>query len=88
MMSRTSVGLMPGWMVLAAGVLFNVMILGLALVTIRLKDSKSEVLPFDKVEWHPLRNMSDTFRRRNTIRRVKKARQRVRSVRNPADEEF
>lgn len=87
LMTRTSVGLVPGWIVLLAGIFFNMMVLGIALITLRLKDAKSEVLPIDKVEWHPLRNMSNTLRR-NTIRRVKKARQRVRSVRNPSEEEF
>jgi uncharacterized membrane protein len=81
LLERTAVGLAPGWLVLGVGALFNVSMIALAVVTRRLKDSKSEVLPFDKVEWHPLRNMSNTFRR-NTIRRVKKARQRVRSVRS------
>ena len=88
LLSRTSVGLAPGWVVLAVGAIFNIMMLAIAVVTLRLKDAKSEVLPFDKVEWHPLRNMSNTFRRRTTIRRVKKARQRVRSVRNPSEEEL
>ncbi len=87
LLTRTSVGLVPGWIVLAVGVVFNIAMLILAVVTLRLKDSKSEVLPFDKVEWHPLRNMSNTFRRRTNIR-VKKARQRVRSVRNPVEEDL
>jgi uncharacterized membrane protein len=81
LLRRTAVGLAPGWLVLFVGAVFNISMLSLAFITRRLKDSKSEVLPFDKVEWHPLRNMSNPFRR-NTIRRVKKARQRVRSVRS------
>ena len=81
LMRRAAVGLAPGWLVLFVGAVFNIAMISLAYITRRLKDAKSEVLPFDKVEWHPLRNMSNSLRR-NTIRRVKKARQRVRSVRN------
>ena len=81
LMRRAAIGLAPGWLVLFVGAVFNISMLSLAFITRRLKDAKSEVLPFDKVEWHPLRRVSNTFRR-NTIRRVKKARQRVRSVRN------
>ena len=87
LLRRTAVGLAPGWLVLFVGAVFNISMLSLAFITRRLKDSKSEVLPFDKVEWHPLRNMSNPFRR-NTIRRVKKARQRVRSVRSSDEVEL
>ena len=56
----------------------------LAIATIRLKDASSEVLPLESLEWHPLKQVSDwadtNLRRRNTIRRAKKARQRIRSV--------
>lgn len=86
LLDRIAVGLAPGWMVLAIGAIFNIAMIALAIITLRLKDAKSEVLPFDKVEWHPLRNMSDTLRRRTT-RRVKKARQRVRAGRNTPDDE-
>ena len=47
-------------------------------------DASSEVLPLESFEWHPLKQVSDwaesNLKRRNTIRRSKKARQRVRSV--------
>lgn len=87
LLNRTSVGLAPGWIVLGLGICFNVFMIALAIITRRLQDAKSEVLPFDKVEWHPLRNMSDTLRRRTT-RRMKKARKRVRSGRNTPDDEL
>lgn len=83
-MTRTAIGLAPGWLVIAVGFIFNGVIIFLALATLKLKEAKSEVLPHDKFEWHPLRDVSQTFRRRNTIRRAKKARQRMRTA-PPAD---
>lgn len=81
---RAQVGLVPGGLVIAVGFLFNALMFLLAVGTLRLKDASSEVLPADKFEWHPLRQMSDwaetNLKRRNTIRRAKKARQRIRSV--------
>lgn len=85
---RAQVGLAPGWMVVGVGILFNVLLFVVAIATMRLKDASSEVLPLDKFEWHPLKQVSDwaetNFRRRNTIRRAKKARQRMRSVQTEA----
>lgn len=82
--SRAQIGLAPGWMVVAVGALFNSVIFFVAFSTLKLKDASSEVLPLEKFEWHPLKQMSDwaetNLKRRNTIRRSKKARQRMRSV--------
>jgi uncharacterized membrane protein len=88
LLNRTSVGLVPGWMVLMVGICFNIFMISLAIITRRLKDAKSEVLPFDNVEWHPLRTVSNTIRRRTSVNRVKKARQRVRSVRNTTEDDL
>lgn len=81
---RAQVGLAPGWLVLFAGAIFNMLIFFVAFSTLRLRDSSSEVLPLEDFEWHPLKQVSDwagsNLKRRNTIRRAKKARQRVRSV--------
>ncbi len=81
---RAQVGLAPGWLVIFIGMLFNSLMFILAIITIRLKDASSEVLPLESLEWHPLKQVSDwagtNLRRRNTIRRAKKARQRIRSV--------
>jgi hypothetical protein len=56
----------------------------LAIATLKLRDASSEVLPLDKFEWHPLKQVSDwaetNLKRRNTIRRAKRARQRVRTA--------
>lgn len=83
-MQRATVGLAPGWLVVTAGVFFNSLILFVAFSTLKLRDASSEVLPHESFEWHPLKQVSDwaetNLKRRNTIRRSKKARQRVRSV--------
>lgn len=87
---RAQVGLVPGWLVMLAGLLFNSAIFFIAVVTLSLHDASSEVLPHDKFEWHPLKQVSDltgitSLRRRTTIRRAKKARQRVRSLSHEED---
>ena len=81
---RAQVGLAPGWLVVVSGAIFNVMLIFVALTTRKLRDASSEVLPLESFEWHPLKQVSDwaesNLKRRNTIRRSKKARQRMRSV--------
>ncbi|MBK9216634.1 MAG: DUF2270 domain-containing protein [Chloracidobacterium sp.] len=81
---RATVGLAPGWLVVMAGALFNLLVVFVAFSTMKLKDASSEVLPLESFEWHPLKSVSDwagsNLKRRNTIRRSKKARQRMRSV--------
>lgn len=81
---RAQVGLAPGWLVVVVGMIFNSLMFILAIVTLRLRDSSSEMLPLESFEWHPLKQVSNwaetNLRRRNTIRRAKKARQRIRSV--------
>ncbi len=82
--NRAQVGIAPGWFVILVGFIFNSLILMLAVGTLRLKAASSEVLSSEEVEWHPLKEVSNwagtSFKRRNTIRRAKRARQRVRSV--------
>lgn len=81
---RAQVGLAPGWMVILVGALFNAAIFFLAFGTLKLRDASSEVQPLEHFEWHPLKQVSDwaetNLKRRNTIRRAKKARHRVRSI--------
>ncbi|HVF48356.1 MAG TPA: DUF2270 domain-containing protein [Pyrinomonadaceae bacterium] len=81
---RAQVGLAPGWLVVLGGAVFNFIIFFVAFSTLRLRDASSEVLPLQSFEWHPLKQVSDwagsNLKRRNTIRRSKKARQRMRSV--------
>jgi len=82
--NRAQVGLVPGWTVILFGAIFNVILFSLALGTIKLKDASSEVLPLESFEWHPLKQVSSwaetSLKRRNTIRRAKKARHRIRSI--------
>ncbi|MFN0279017.1 MAG: DUF2270 domain-containing protein [Pyrinomonadaceae bacterium] len=81
---RAQVGLAPGWLVVLLGAIFNLAIFFVAFSTLKLKDASSEVLPQESFEWHPLKQVSDwaesSLKRRNTIRRSKKARQRMRSI--------
>lgn len=81
---RATVGLAPGWMVIIIGAIFNIAIIFVAFSTIKLKNASSEVLPQESIEWHPLKQVSNwaetSLRRRNTIRRSKKARHRMRSI--------
>lgn len=81
---RAQVGLAPGWLVILAGLAFNAILFFVAFSTLRLSDSTSEVLPLEDFEWHPLKQVSDwaenSLKRRNTIRRSKRARQRARSI--------
>ncbi len=81
---RATVGLAPGWLVILVGAVFNFTIFFVAFSTLRLRDASSEVLPLESFEWHPLKQVSDwaesNLKKRNTIRRSKKARQRMRSI--------
>ncbi len=82
--NRAQVGLVPGWFVILCGAIFNALIFFVAFGTMKLKDASSEVLPLESFEWHPLKQVSSwagtNLIRRNTIRRAKKARHRVRSI--------
>lgn len=81
---RARIGLAPGWLVMLVGAVFNLVIFFVAFSTLKLRDASSEVLPLESFQWHPLKQVSDwaesNLKRRNTIRRSKKARQRMRSI--------
>jgi uncharacterized membrane protein len=81
---RAQVGVVPGIVVLICETAFNLAIFFVAFSTTRLRDSSSEVLPLRDFKWHPLKSVSDwaegNIKRRNTIRRSKRARQRIRSI--------
>ena len=81
---RATVGLAPGWLVIVVGAIFNFAIFFVAFSTLKLHDASSEVLPLESFDWHPFKQVSEwaegSLKRRNTIRRSKKARQRMRSV--------
>jgi uncharacterized membrane protein len=80
---RATVGVVPGWLVFAAGVLFNAAIAIFAIGTVRLREATGEVLPQHQFSLRPLQRMTSWTRvatgsRRTTVR-AKRARQRVRS---------
>src|SRR5262249_59929041 len=81
---RAQVGIIPGIVVIILEMVLNFAIFFVAFSTLRLRDSSSEVLPLEDFEWHPFKGVSDwaedNLKRRNTIRRSKKARQRIRSI--------
>jgi uncharacterized membrane protein len=82
---RARVGLAPGWFVFTCGLVFNSIMVFVALSTRKLRQSSSEVLPLEHFEWHPLKQVSDwaesSFRSRTaTVRRSKKARNRLRAI--------
>jgi len=82
--ARAQVGIVPGWLVIFVGAVFNFAIFLIAFGTLRLRDSSSEVQETENLQWHPLKDVShwaeSNLIRRNTIRRSKKARQRMRSI--------
>ncbi|MGI8812895.1 MAG: DUF2270 domain-containing protein [Pyrinomonadaceae bacterium] len=83
-LQRAQVGLAPGWLVVAAGALFNFLIFFVAFSTLKLRDASSELMPLESFEWHPLKQVSDwaetNFTRRAPVRRSRKARQRMRAI--------
>lgn len=80
---RATVGVVPGWLVFAVGVIFNAAIVIFAIATVRLREATGEVLPQHQFSLRPLTRMTSWTRvatgsRRTTVR-AKRARQRVRS---------
>ena len=81
---RATVGLVPGEVVFAVGVIFNLGVFIFAMATVRLREAVGEVLP--EHDFHPLQKMTDwtraaTIKRPTaTVRRAKKARDRTRAT--------
>lgn len=80
---RATVGVVPGWLVFAFGVIFNAAIAIFAIGTVRLREATGEVLPQHEFSLRPFRKMTSWTRAatgsgRTTVR-AKRARQRVRS---------
>ena len=78
---RATIGVIPGSMVLAIGILFNITILVFALATLRLREATGEVLPSHEFSFRPFQTISQAAAktRTATVRRAKRARQRVKS---------
>ncbi len=82
-LQRATVGLVPGWIVFIVGFVFNVVVFGFAVGTIRLREATGEVLPRHQFSLHPLQRMTSWTRAassvpRATVRRAKRARHRLR----------
>jgi uncharacterized membrane protein len=84
---KAAIGVVPGEVVFMVGVVFNTGLLLFALVTMRLREAKGEVLT--EGEFHPFQRVSDWTRERAakrrtaasaTVRRAKRARERTRST--------
>ncbi len=84
---RATIGLVPGWFVVCVGVVFNAAVITFAIATVRLREATGEVLPRHEFSLHPLRRVTNwtraattSSRRATTLRRAKRARQRVRTT--------
>jgi len=82
---RATVGVVPGWLVFAFGVVFNAAIAIFAIGTVRLREATGEVLPRHQFSLHPLQRMSYWTRAASsgtkaTVRRAKRARHRLRAT--------
>ena len=83
-LQRATVGLVPGWIVFIMGFVFNAAVFIFAVGTIRLRKATGEVLPRHKFSLHPLQRVTSWTRAaatsggRATVRRAKRARQRLR----------
>lgn len=82
---RATVGVVPGFIVLAIGVVFNFMVFAFAIATVRLRQATGEVLPKHEFSLRSLGRVTDWTRKaatvkRGTPRRAKRARQRVRTT--------
>ena len=84
-MHRAAIGFVPGEMMVALGVLFNVAVLVFAFGTLRLRQATGEVLPEHQFNFHPIRSVTNAARaarqRSVTVRRTKRARERTRMTR-------
>jgi uncharacterized membrane protein len=91
---RATIGVVPGWMVLFTGVIFNLGILIFAIATVRLREATGEVLPRHEFSLRSLQRVTNWRRNARTRtttatgRRAKRARQRVRTTSSTATGEF
>ena len=82
-MLRAQVGLVPGWIVLLTGIVFNAALFLGAVATIKLREATGEVLPRHEFSLRPLARVTSWTRAatsgtRATVRRAKRARHRLR----------
>src|SRR5437016_7093065 len=84
-LQRATVGLVPGWIVFIIGFIFNATIFFFAVGTIRLREATGEVLPRHEFSLHPLEHVTRWTKAassgtRATVRRARRARQRLRGA--------
>lgn len=83
---RATIGVVPGPLVLAFGVIFNLSLIIFAIVTVRLREATGEVLPHHELlSFRPLQRVTEWTRaaaQERTRRRAQRARQRVRTTSN------
>ena len=85
-LQRATVGLVPGWIIFIIGFVFNAAVFIFAVGTIRLREATGEVLPRHEFALHPLQHVTSwtkaaaTSGTRATVRRAKRARQRLRGA--------
>ncbi|MFL6210035.1 MAG: DUF2270 domain-containing protein [Pyrinomonadaceae bacterium] len=82
---RAAIGFIPGEIMVALGIVFNLAVFIFAFGTLRLREATGEVLPEHEFNFHPIRSMTNLTRaakqRRTTLRRTKRARERTRMTR-------
>ncbi len=78
---RATIGVIPGWLVFAIGILFNMLVFVFAVATLRLREATGEVLPSHEFSFRPFQTISQAAAktRTATVRRAKRARQRVKT---------
>jgi len=84
-LQRATVGLVPGWIVFIIGFVFNATLFFFAVGTIRLREATGEVLPRHEFSLHPLEHVTRWTKAassgtRATVRRARRARQRLRGT--------
>ncbi|MCA1556957.1 MAG: DUF2270 domain-containing protein, partial [Acidobacteria bacterium] len=81
---RATIGVVPGWIVLVIGVIFNISLIVFAIATLRLQEATGEVLPHHEFSFRPLQRVTEWTRaaaqERRTRRRAQRARNRVRTT--------
>ena len=92
--ARATIGVVPGSVVFVVGIVFNTALFVFAVATLRLREATGEVLPRHEFPLPSFRRVTNWTRSasdprtRATVRRAKRARQRVRTTGSTATGEF
>jgi uncharacterized membrane protein len=85
-LDRATIGIVPGWAVFVFGFVFNIAVFIFAIATVRLREATGEVLSHHHFSFRPFYRMTQWTRAATnsrsaaTLRRAKRARQRVRTT--------